>query len=274
MIEYDLINKGPIMRAHLVQLDIQWESPQANFDRVRSLVDAAQVNAGDLIALPELFDNGFTLNTRESCDTDGKTLAFLAQLAQDTGCIVHGSRAIMLPESDRALNCATVMAPESAAPICEYHKIHPFSIGKELEAYQGGTELFQYTLGTNESMIRVCPAVCYDLRFPELFRKGALDGAEMFVLGANWPIARQHHWRALLIARAIENQVFVLGINRCGDDPNLHYGGGTIAVGPKGEILGELDDTQSVLSVDIDPSQVHQWRERFQVFNDIKIRSF
>jgi len=262
------------MRAHLVQLDIQWESPDANFERVQSLIDSASIQPGDLIALPELFDSGFTLNTQHSCDSRGRTVAFLAQLANDTGCIVHGSRAIMPANSDHALNCATVIGPESPDPVCEYYKIHPFSIGKELEAYKGGSKLYEYTLGSGKSKIRVCPAICYDLRFPELFRKGVAGGSEMFVLGANWPVTRQHHWRTLLIARAIENQAFVLGINRCGNDPSLHYAGGTIAVGPKGEILGELGDQQGVLSVEIDPSLVHQWRAKFPVINDIKIRSF
>lgn len=258
------------MRAHLVQFDIQWESPAKNFERVEVMVDRAGVEAGDLIALPELFDSGFTLNTQLSCDSDGETLAFLARLAKGTGCVVHGSRSIMPAGGDRALNCATVLGPNSSDPACEYHKIHPFSIGFELKAYRGGDELTSYEWAD----LQVCPAICYDLRFPELFRKGFVDGAEMFVLGANWPVARQHHWRSLLIARAIENQAFVLGINRCGDDPTLQYGGGSIAVGPKGEILGELGDEEAVLSVEIDPGAAKRWRTKFPVIDDIKIRSF
>ncbi len=258
------------MHAHLVQLDIQWETPTKNFDRVRALIADADIKQGDLIALPELFDSGFTLNTDLSCDTQGSTLAFLAQLARETGCTVHGSRSIMPAEGGRALNCATVLGPDSPEPACEYHKIHPFSIGSELKAYQGGESLSRY----HWNGINVCPAICYDLRFPELFRKGGAEEAEMFVLGANWPSTRQHHWRTLLIARAIENQSFVLGINRCGTDPTLHYAGGTIAVGPKGEILGELGDEEAVLSVEVDPELVRHWRSRFPVLTDIKIRSF
>ncbi len=262
------------MQAHLIQLDIQWESPKANFDRVRSLVDNANPTPGDLIALPEFFDSGFSLNTAITCDTDSQTLHFLAQLAKDTNCLVQGSRAIMPPNSDRAFNCATILSPDSADPICEYHKIHPFSIGNELNAYQGGHSLKSYNWKSKDQTLKICPTICYDLRFPELFRKGTVDGAQMFVLGANWPNARQHHWRSLLIARAIENQAFVFGINRCGSDPHLHYAGGTIAIGPKGEILGELDDQESVLSIEIDFKAVDRWRSKFPVLNDIKIRSF
>ncbi len=101
-----------------------------------------------------------------------------------------------------------------------------------------------------------------------------MKGAEMFVLGANWPDARKQHWRTLLIARAIENQAFVLGINRCGYDPFLHYAGGTIAINPKGKILGELDDNEDVLSVEINSNDARSWREQFGALRDIRIRSF
>jgi predicted amidohydrolase len=117
----------------------------------------------------------------------------------------------------------------------------------------------------------VCPAICYDLRFPELFRLGLLKGAEVYALGANWPDARQAHWRALLIARAIENQAFVLGVNRTGRDPHLNYAGGSIAVGPQGEVLGELAAEEAVLSVEIAPREVHAWREKFPAWKDGKL---
>jgi omega-amidase len=114
----------------------------------------------------------------------------------------------------------------------------------------------------------VCPAVCYDLRFPELFRIGLSKGAEAFAIGANWPEARQAHWRTLLIARAIENQAFVLGVNRTGSDPALRYAGGTIAVGPRGEVLGELEAEEGVLSTGVDVSEMRKWREVFPAWRD------
>ncbi len=262
------------MRAHLVQLDIQWEQPQANFDRVRELIEKTLISPGDLIALPELFDCGFTLNTKDCWDQDDSTLHFLQSLAQETKCIIHGSRSIIPPDQTLAYNCATVLSPNATKPLCEYSKIHPFSMGYEPKAYQGGDSTTSFDWGEGESKLKCCPLICYDLRFPELFRKGVADGSEVFVLGANWPHARQHHWRALLIARAIENQAFVFGINRCGDDPNIHYAGGTIAIDPKGEILGELEDEETVLSVEVDPKALKDWRRKFRVLDDIKIRSF
>jgi len=254
------------MKAHLIQLDIAWENKQANHIRVQQLVDQAKPDAGDLIVLPELFDVGFTLNTEIAID-DGRTLGFLQRLADKTNCIIHGSRATRSQVDPLASNCATICTPGQSATLHEYHKIHPFSFGRETESYLGGDAITHYTWGD----LQVCPAVCYDLRFPELFRLGVKQGAHAFVLGANWPNHRQSHWRTLSIARAIENLSFMFAVNRCGDDPHLPYSGGTIAIDPKGEIMGELGDEEGVLSVEVDPSVLHEWRETFPALKDMKL---
>lgn len=254
------------MQAHLVQLDIAWENKATNHQRVRELIQQASINPGDLIVLPELFDVGFTLNTQIAIDHDGSTLAYLQSLADDTDCIVHGSRA-MPANSTHAYNCATICAPGRESPICEYHKAHPFSYGRESESYIGDDQILHYDWNS----LRVCPAICYDLRFPELYRIGAKHGAQAFVYGANWPSHRQTHWRTLSIARAIENQAFVIAVNRCGNDPHLPYAGGSIAIDPKGNILGELGDQEGVLSVEIAPSIATEWRSTFPALRDIKL---
>lgn len=255
------------MKAHLLQLDIIWEDKHANHAKVRDLLDTAQPNPDDLIVLPELFDVGFTLNTKIAIDHDGSTLAYLQQLADDTACTIHASRALPSPTPPLALNCATITAPNQPAPHCEYAKIHPFSYGREGESYAAGTQLCQYTWND----LQICPAVCYDLRFPELFRLGVKAGAHAFVLGANWPAHRQAHWRTLAIARAIENQCYMLAVNRCGNDPHLPYAGGSIAIDPKGTIMGEQGDQEGVLSVEIEPSILHEWRSTFPALQDIRL---
>jgi len=258
------------MRAHGIQLDIVWENKPANHERIRSLIDDHGLEPAGLIVLPELFDVGFTLNIEAACDDDGYTLGYLRQLAIDTGCTVHGSRAIRADEPGKAFNCACVTFPDGREPL-EYRKIHPFSYGREAESYNGGNALASYAWRTGSDSMRICPAVCYDLRFPELFRRGFIQGAEAFVLGANWPSPRADHWRALLLARAIENQAFVMGVNRCGNDPHLPYSGGSIAVGPKGEILGELGSEEGVLSVDVELDAIRSWRSEFPARMDIKL---
>ncbi len=255
------------MRAHLLQLNVVWENKAANHARVRALVEETRIDAGDLIVLPELFDVGFTLHTGVAVDHHGSTLAFLQTLADDTRCIVHGARALASETEGKALNCATIAAPGRDEPLCEYAKVHPFSYGREGESYTGGDAIKHYDWGP----LRVCPSVCYDLRFPELYRLGVKAGASAFVLGANWPAPRRAHWRALNIARAIENQAFVIAVNRCGSDPHLPYAGGSIAVDPRGEVLGELGDQEAVLSIEIDPRRVRDWREHFPALRDITL---
>ncbi len=257
------------MRAHLFQLDLVWEDREANFRLVDRAVAKADIEAGDLIVLPELFDSGFSLNVKSTSDKEGRTLRFLLELADDLGVTVQGSRTVQSCSAcANATNRATIVAPGETL-LCEYSKIHPFTFGREPEAFDGGDSIETYAWNG----LTICPAVCYDLRFPELFRLGLARGAELFALGANWPDARQQHWQALAIARAIENQAFVLAVNRTGRDPHLNYIGGTIAVGPQGEILGELGDDPGVLSVQIDTDTVRSWRETFPAWRDIKLIS-
>ena len=276
------------MRAHIVQLDIAWEDKAANFAKVERLLDGADVREGDLVLLPEMFDTGFSLNTDATADAGGVTLAFLARLSEDLGAVVQGGRTVRDCHCTHAENRMSVLAPpgdpnspesrvgestlsDHARLVCEYAKVHPFSFGREPEKFVGGTRVETYAWRAGEESLVVQPAICYDLRFPELFRLGAKRGAECVALGACWPEARQSHWRALLVARAIENQAFVLGVNRTGRDPHLAYAGGSIALGPRGEVLGELDAREGVLSVELDPAQLRSWREAFPALQDIRL---
>jgi len=264
------------MRAHLVQPDIVWEDREANHALVDRLLDGVAVEPGDLVVLPEMFDSGFSLRTERTAD-DGRTLAYVSRLADDLGATVVAGRTLAGcagGSCGKATNRATVVGPPRWPPpggvehLADYAKVHPFSFGREGEAFEGGREVAVFDWHGPAGAVRCCPAVCYDLRFPELFRIGLAMGAEAYVVIANWPAARQGHWRALLVARAIENQALVLGVNRCGDDPHLAYAGGTIAVGPQGEVLGELGGEQGVLSVDADVERVREWRATFAAWRD------
>jgi omega-amidase len=267
-----------LLTAHLVQVQCAWEEKQANFEQVRTLVDRADVKPGDLILLPEMFDTGFSFNVESTNDKDGQTLSFLLELAEDTGALVQGGRTIAPCHRCAARNVMSVVRKErgqEGSLLAEYAKMKLFSPGGEPERFEAGREVVTYDWNGATFM----PAICYDLRFPELFRQGLRLGAEVIALGACWPSVRAHHWRALLIARAIENQCVVLGVNRCGDDPpkkalsgsqpGLHYAGGTIAVSATGEVLGELGETAGVLSVPIDVHSVRAWRERFPAWRDL-----
>lgn len=262
------------MRAHLVQFDIAWEDKPRNYARVRRLIadaaEAGRLRPGDLAVLPEMFDTGFSFTLDRTEDRGGKTLAFIREVAAEFRITLHGGRTVVGPDG-RGLNLATVAGPDGAV-LAEYAKVHPFTYGREGEFFTGGDRVVTYAWRADEDRtLTVCPAVCYDLRFPELFRRGLMMGAEAFALGANWPAPRAHHWRALLIARAIENQAFVFGVNRCGNDPHLAYAGGSIAVGPKGDVLGEMGGEEGVLSVDVDVAALREWRETFPAWKDLRL---
>lgn len=257
------------MRAHLVQFDLAWEDKPRNFNTVETLLARAAPDPGDLVILPEMFDTGFSFNTPRTADHDGSTATFLTNLARERRLWVQGARTLHESHSPKATNRALVVGPDGRS-ICDYAKIHPFTFGKEADHFMGGSDIATYRWGGPDGPI-VCPAICYDLRFPELFRLGLLKGAEIFAVAANWPDARHAHWRALLIARAIENQAIVLGVNRTGRDPALTYAGGSIAIGPKGDVLAELGPEQAVLSVPVDITHVRQWRATFPAWRDLKL---
>lgn len=267
-------------QVHVVQLDIAWETPDANHAKVRDRLRGAGVRPGDLVVLPEMFATGFSFRIPKTHDGEGRTLAFLAALAQEFRVTVQGGRTLPGLGGGLASNVMTVVAShdgEPATPLIEYAKIHPFQ--REGEVIAGGSRVGTYPWrvpGGRE--VKVCPAICYDLRFPELFREGLTQGAEVYALGACWPSVRAAHWRALTIARAIENQAFFIACNRVGDDPSrpiaggLHYAGGSLVVSPLGEVAGELGDAEGVLTVPIDVAEVDAWRSRFPAWNDRKLR--
>ena len=258
--------------AHLVQPDIRWEDPASNHEQVRQLLDKADVQPGDFILLPEMFATGFSFNIEQTNDKSGDTLSFLLELADETGAIVQGGRTVSPCHKCIAKNVMTAVAPQQKL-LSEYAKHHLFSPAGETERFEPGDTIETYMWPAAD--LRVMPAVCYDLRFAELFGKGLKAGAQLIALGACWPSVRAHHWRALLIARAIETQAFVLGVNRVGSDPakpdgspGLPYVGGSLIISPTGEILAEAGDQPCVLSSPIDAAVLHNWRSKFPAWRE------
>jgi predicted amidohydrolase len=251
------------MQLHLVQYDIVWEDKPASHRRADALIDRAAPSPGGLIVLPELGDTGFSFNLDAIVDDRSQTWA--AALAKRTGCWVQHGWA-QRNDAGRGENIAGLFSPDGAA-LCEAHKLHPFSIGQEQKVFDGGDRL---QLAADVAGAMVCPLTCYDLRFPEAFRKGALAGAEVFTVGASWPAKRSHHWRALAIARAIENQAIVAAVNRTGTDPTLTYVGGSLIVSHTGDVLAETDDAECVVSAEVDLKAVRAWRRTFPCLRDTR----
>jgi len=256
------------MQVAAVQYDIAWEDKDANHAIIERMLEEAGIAAGTFVLLPELADTGFSLDVQAI--VDDRSTAWGADLAR--------RRRIWLQMGYPALgadgmgrNCATIFSPAGEA-IGTYEKVHPFSYGREAEHYSGGERLMVRRLPEADlpGAGAVCPLICYDLRFPELWRPAAAAGAEIFTLGASWPNTRQAHWRALLIARAIENQAFVVAANRVGDDPHLSYSGGSIIISPMGEVLAEAGEEEAVLAAELDLAGLRRWRAEFPALRNLK----
>lgn len=255
-------------RVYAVQFDIVWEDKAANHAIVERMVEQATPPPGSLIVLPEMFDVGFSLNTRTTAEqaTNGASESWCAAAAQRWGVYLQGASVQQPDARDKATNDAVVFNPNGEL-ICRYSKIFPFSGGREPESFAGGRDIVTF----DWQGLTVCPFICYDLRFPEIWRLAAIDqGAELFTLGASWPAPRQHHWLSLLSARAIENQAYVVGLNRCGKDPYLPYTGGSRIIDPRGELLAEAGDSPTVLSAEIDQTTVQSWRASFGALRDVR----
>jgi predicted amidohydrolase len=153
--------------------------------------------------------------------------------------------------------------------VARYNKIHPFTLGGESQHYAAGEDLVL----TEWAGCKVAPMICYDLRFPELFRSAVRRGAQLFTVIANWPVKREQHWVTLLQARAIENQAYVIGVNRCGTDPKHVYSGRSMIVDPHGNILAEIGNREGMIEAAIDVAALEAWRKDFPALQDIHWRS-
>jgi predicted amidohydrolase len=261
------------MKVVLCQLELVWEDPEANYGKVRELLADRCDLEGSLIVLPEMLATGFSMDVAVvGAGEPGRTQGFLAQLARTHRATVLGGFGV--PPSDRGAgagegrgrNVALAVDP-AGEEIAEYTKIHPFTHGGEGEHYEAGEAVVKFDWGN----VSVCPLICYDLRFPEVFRAGAGLGAEIFCVIANWPIKRVGHWVTLLQARAIENQAYVVGVNRCGSDPSLTYPGRSLVVDPHGVIIADASDREMALACDLDPEVVRNWRREFPALADRRI---
>lgn len=249
-----------------VQLDMQWEEVEANRRQVVDLLAEEDVPPGSLIVLPEMFEHGFSMNARKtSQESDPSSEEFLRNLAKQYDSAVLAGIVGPLDAKGVASNLAVAFAPDGAE-LVRYRKMQPFSLAGERESYGRGDswKTFQW------QGISIAPFICYDLRFPELFRPAAIAGAELIIVIACWPAVRSEHWVRLLQARAIENLAYTFGVNRTGNEPGLTFDGRSCAFDYLGRPLFEADPQPQVFGVDIDMEEARQWREKFPALRDIR----
>ncbi|HSU55904.1 MAG TPA: carbon-nitrogen family hydrolase [Candidatus Dormibacteraeota bacterium] len=239
-----------------LQFDIAWENKHANYDKVRSLLKEAKPAKDSLVALPEMFATGFSMNAELIAESyGGDTEQFLATTAKEYGIYLIAGAA-MRSRAGQARNKALVFSP-SGELVAFYAKMRPFTPGGEGTHYVAGQKpvLFKW------QKCVVSPFICYDIRFPELFRAAAVMGQpHLFIVVANFPEKRIQHWVTLLQARAIENQAYVLGVNRVGTDPYYTYCGRSILVTPQGEIVADAGSTEGWIRGELDLANVEKYR--------------
>ncbi len=254
------------LRVSLVQAATHWHDAKANRvmygDLVRPLAGST-----DLVVLPETFTSGFTNDTLTSAETmDGVTVRWMGALASEVNAVVTGS--VVIRDGDRFINRLVWMRPDESFAV--YDKRHLFRMANEHERYAGGDARLVVELNG----WRVCPMVCYDLRFPVFMRNtmraelGRMD-YDLLLFVANWPAPRRGPWRTLLRARAIENLCYSVGVNRVGSDGNgLNYAGDSAAIDFLGEALVDLDERAQVVTTTLSAAALNTHRERFPAWRD------
>ena len=250
------------MRVAAVQHDIVWENPSANFEQLTPWVAAAAAAGARLVVLTEMYSTGFSMNTAVTAESvGGPSTEFLQAQAKQHDLWIGGSIAERDEHSELPFNTFVLAGP--GGEVDRYRKIHPFTYSGEHEHFAAGESFVTVEV----EGVRITPLICYDLRFADEFWATA-SRTDCYVVPANWPDTRRSHWMALLQARAIENQAYVVGCNRVGDGGKLHYTGDSRIIDPMGEILAAASGGETVLSAEVDAEVVAQTRERFPFQQD------
>ncbi|MEI4271692.1 carbon-nitrogen family hydrolase [Klenkia sp. LSe6-5] len=250
------------MRIAAIQHDIVWEDRAANHAALAGPVARAVDEGAGLVVLSETFSTGFSMTEGIGEPEGGTSAQFLQAQARQHGIWVGGSCAEVAPDDPRPYNSFVLAGPDGE--VHRYRKQHPFTYAGEHERFRAGRSPLTVQVGD----LRVSLFVCYDLRFADAFWALAPD-TDVYLVPANWPAARREHWTTLLRARAIENQAYVVGVNRVGTagDGTQHCGDSRI-ISPLGELLAEAGDGERVLLADVDPAEVARVRARFPFLAD------
>jgi predicted amidohydrolase len=251
----------------LVQMDCRLGEPAYNFERAAAYIAEAAQRGSQLVLLPELWSTAYALERAPELASalastpDESWFGRFAALAQQHGVWLGGS--LLESRAGRYYNCFALYDPAGCLRAA-YRKLHLFRLMAEEQYLDAGDAPVLVDAPWGKTGL----AICYDLRFPELFRRYALDGARLLLLPAEWPHPRREHWRTLLRARAIENQCFVAACNRVGATGNNTFFGASVLIDPWGETLIESGEAEMVLTATIDLAAVDAVRQRLPIFAD------
>lgn len=251
------------MKLGCIQLQVAFGDVEKNFSRVEELIREAANKGAEIVILPEMWNTSYALEKLEGlADIDGeRTKAFLSQLAKELHVhIVGGS--VATKKGDQFYNTMLVYNNEGEL-VGEYDKAHLFRLMDEHLHLSSGNTQNNFKLGDLDA----AGVICYDIRFPEWLRLHALNGAKVLFVSAQWPTARIDHWKTLLQARAIENQCFVVAVNRISRNKD-NFNGQSMVIEPWGEILWTGGEDEELAIVDVDFSKVDEVRTRIPVYDD------
>ena len=252
--------KNPI-RAAAIQFNISLGDVAANLDKALSALDRVHHQSAQLVVLPEMWSTGYDYkHLANLAERTPEIVQRLCKASAASGMVVVGS----LPELANGKIFNTAYVIDRGDLIDSYRKLHLFSTMREDEFLAAG----ERALVAETSLGRLGIAICYDLRFPELFRKLALEGAEIICIPAEWPKPRQEHWKTLLRARAIENQLFVVAANCCGIQGKLDFFGLSQLISPLGTILQMAEEEATELIACLDFKEMEQYRAQIKTLSD------
>lgn len=255
-----------MLRVALGEYDIGWHDPATSLDRAARLVEHAAAGGADLVMLPEMCTTGFTMEAVAQCEAlDGPSVKRLSAIAREAGVHLLAGVATCEPRGGDGrqtgfFNSALLFDP-SGEVSAHYRKQKLFVFADEQRHYSPGDA----PVIVEVKGVRLAPFICFDLRYPELFRAVA-SYVDAMLLIANWPSSRRMHWDVLCRARAIENQCFFLAVNRIGEGGGLEYDGGSVAYDPFGELVGE----GAGAIVEVDPARVGEVRRKYPFVEDLR----
>jgi predicted amidohydrolase len=250
------------MRFHAIQTNPIWEQPLPNRAEITRALQECLPQPGDFVVLPELCETGFTMRSNLAATSDSAEWG--AGVAKSHKIWLQCGLARRQPDGGIA-NTATIFSPDGSE-VVQYRKCFLFTPGGEDRSYSPGSGPVVFDCGG----VKIAPMICYDLRFPELWRHALLCGAEIFTLSACWPALRLRQMHAMLASRAIENQSWVIAANRTGHEPSTQYSGGSTIVDFLGETKALCASDPSFISHEIDVDELRTFRAKFKVISDIQ----
>lgn len=247
------------LRISLIQTSLHWEAIASNLADFSKKVESLRGKT-DLIILPEMFTTGFSMNAEVLAEgMDGTTMSWLKSAAQESGAAITGS--FIAGEDDRFFNRLIFMQPDGQ--YFKYDKRHLFTLANEQHTYQAGEE----RIIIEWKGWKICPLVCYDLRFPVWSRN--TEDFDLLFYVANWPETRSMHWKSLLKARAIENQCYTIGVNRVGEDEKgLVYSGDSSLIDYYGTVLYSVSKVEDIFTAEISKSDLTHFRSKLDFLPD------